>query len=94
MSLKVMPLQFWNSSRYGDSATALRSLFQDLTILLGKKIVPHVQPKLQVADLEAASSCPITCYSGEETTSYLASAFFQCVVGEPGLLSASFSSGL
>ncbi|KAK4823878.1 hypothetical protein QYF61_007826 [Mycteria americana] len=41
---------------------------------------PNIQSKLPLAQLEAISSCPITCYLGEETDPHLSTASFQAVV--------------
>ncbi|KAK4826991.1 hypothetical protein QYF61_013091 [Mycteria americana] len=60
-----------NTSRDGDSTTSLGSLFQCLITLSSK-------PPL--AQLEAISSCSITCYLGEETDPHLSTASFQVVV--------------
>ncbi|KAK4825912.1 hypothetical protein QYF61_003407 [Mycteria americana] len=46
----------------------------------GEKNFPHIQSKPSLAQLEAISSCPIACYSGEETESHLATTSFQVVV--------------
>ncbi|KAK4824973.1 hypothetical protein QYF61_022499, partial [Mycteria americana] len=46
--------------------------------LKGKqKIVPNIQSKPPLAQLEAISSCPITCYLGEEIDPHLATTSFQ-----------------
>ncbi|KAK4817040.1 hypothetical protein QYF61_026166 [Mycteria americana] len=41
---------------------------------------PNIQSKPPLAQLEAISSCPITCYLGEETDPHLSTASFQAVV--------------
>ncbi|KAK4827917.1 hypothetical protein QYF61_022365, partial [Mycteria americana] len=41
---------------------------------------PNIQSKPPLAQLEAISSCPITCYLGEETDPHLSTASFQVVV--------------
>ena len=69
-----------NTSRDGDSTTSLGSLFQCLTTLSVKTIFPNIQPKPPLAQHEAISSCPITCYLGEESNPLLATASFQVVV--------------
>ncbi|KAK4830681.1 hypothetical protein QYF61_012850, partial [Mycteria americana] len=46
----------------------------------GEEIVPNTQSKPPLAQLEAISSRPITCYLGEETDPHLATASFQVVV--------------
>ncbi|KAK4826112.1 hypothetical protein QYF61_005250 [Mycteria americana] len=38
---------------------------------------PHIQSKPPLAQLEAISSCPITCYLGEETDPHLTTTSFQ-----------------
>ncbi|KAK4814535.1 hypothetical protein QYF61_022254 [Mycteria americana] len=69
-----------NTSRDGDSNTSLGSLFQGLTTLSVKKIFPNIQSKPPMVQLEAISSCPITCYLGEETDPHLSTTSFQVVV--------------
>jgi len=44
-----------------------------------EEIVPNVQPKLPVMQLEAISSCPIASYLGKETNPHLATTSFQTV---------------
>ncbi|KAK4829415.1 hypothetical protein QYF61_003979 [Mycteria americana] len=67
--------------RDGDSTTSLGSLFQCLTTLSVKKIIfPNIQSKPPLAQLEAVSSRPITCYLGEETDPHLTTTSFQGVV--------------
>ncbi|KAK4827978.1 LOW QUALITY PROTEIN: hypothetical protein QYF61_022680 [Mycteria americana] len=41
---------------------------------------PNIQSKPPLAQLEAISSCPITCYLGEETSPHLSTTSFQVVV--------------
>ncbi|KAK4822811.1 hypothetical protein QYF61_020094 [Mycteria americana] len=41
---------------------------------------PNIQSKPPLAQLEAISSCPITCYLGEETSPHLTTTSFQVVV--------------
>ncbi|KAK4817862.1 hypothetical protein QYF61_001531 [Mycteria americana] len=41
---------------------------------------PNIQSKPPLVQLEAISSCPITCYLGEETDSHLSTPSFQAVV--------------
>ncbi|KAK4829101.1 hypothetical protein QYF61_002052 [Mycteria americana] len=71
MSLSTSSKRPLNTSRDGDSTTSLGSLFQCLITLSSK-------PPL--AQLEAISSCPITCYLGEETNPHLSTTSFQVVV--------------
>ncbi|KAK4829728.1 hypothetical protein QYF61_006189 [Mycteria americana] len=71
MSLSTSSKRPLNTSRDGDSTTSLGSLFQCLITLSSK-------PPL--AQLEAISSCPITCYLGEETDPHLSTTSFQVVV--------------
>ncbi|KAK4821436.1 hypothetical protein QYF61_020019 [Mycteria americana] len=47
---------------------------------LGEVKFPHIQSKPPLAQLEAISSCPITCYLGEETDPHLSTTSFQVVV--------------
>ncbi|KAK4827829.1 hypothetical protein QYF61_021913 [Mycteria americana] len=46
----------------------------------GEEILPNFQSKPPLAQLEAISSCPVTCYLREETNTHLATASFQVVV--------------
>ena len=71
---------FLNTSRNGDSATSLGSLFQCLTILSVKKVFPNSQAKPPLMQLEAIASHPITSYLGEETNTCLTTTSFQVVV--------------
>ncbi|KAK4810721.1 hypothetical protein QYF61_007695 [Mycteria americana] len=58
---------------------------------------PNIQSQPPLVQLEAISSCPITCYLGEETNTHLATTSFQVVVEsnkvspEPSLLQAKQS---
>ncbi|KAK4816835.1 hypothetical protein QYF61_023899 [Mycteria americana] len=45
-----------------------------------EEIFPNIQSKPPLAQLEAISSCPITCYLGEETDPHLSTTSFQAVV--------------
>ncbi|KAK4816344.1 hypothetical protein QYF61_015658 [Mycteria americana] len=45
-----------------------------------EEIVPHIQSKPPLAKLEAISSRPMTCYSGEETDTHLTTTSFQVVI--------------
>ncbi|KAK4826281.1 hypothetical protein QYF61_006728, partial [Mycteria americana] len=47
---------------------------------LGEEKFPNIQSKPPLAQLEAISSCPITCYLGEETNPHLSTTSFQVVV--------------
>ncbi|KAK4831163.1 hypothetical protein QYF61_015633 [Mycteria americana] len=47
---------------------------------LGEEKFPNIQSKPPLEQLEAISSCPITCYLGEETDPHLATTSFQAVV--------------
>ncbi|KAK4824899.1 hypothetical protein QYF61_021414 [Mycteria americana] len=47
---------------------------------LGEEIFPNIQSKPPLAQLEAISSRPITCYLGEETDPHLSTASFQVAV--------------
>ena len=46
----------------------------------GKEFFPGSQPKPSLVQLEAVSSCPLTCYLGKETYPHLATTSFQVVV--------------
>ncbi|KAK4817835.1 hypothetical protein QYF61_000670 [Mycteria americana] len=48
--------------------------------LLGEEKFPNIQSKPPLVQLEAISSCPITCYLGEETDPHLSTTSFQAVV--------------
>ena len=80
MSLSTMSTHLLNTSRDGDSATFLGSLFQCLTTLPVKKFFLISNLNLTWVQLEAVSSCRITCYLKEETNTHLAAASFQVVV--------------
>ncbi|PKU48777.1 rna-directed dna polymerase from mobile element jockey-like [Limosa lapponica baueri] len=43
----------------------------------GEEIFPNIESEPPLAQLEAMSSCPITCYLGEDTDSHLATTSFQ-----------------
>jgi len=60
-----------NTSRDGDSAISLGSLFQCLNTL-SEKIFPNIQSESPLAQFEAIPSCPITSYLGEEANPHLA----------------------
>ncbi|KAK4824504.1 hypothetical protein QYF61_015902 [Mycteria americana] len=47
---------------------------------LGEEKFPNIQSKPPLAQLEDISSCPITCYLGEETDPHLSTTSFQVVV--------------
>ncbi|KAK4827068.1 hypothetical protein QYF61_013709 [Mycteria americana] len=47
---------------------------------LGEEKFPNIQSKPPLAQLEAISSCPITCYLGEETDPHLSTTSFQVAV--------------
>jgi len=52
----------------------------------GEDIFPDIESKPRLAQPEAISSRPTTCYVGEETDSHLTTASFQ-VVAESGVVS-------
>ncbi|KAK4808466.1 hypothetical protein QYF61_005783 [Mycteria americana] len=60
----------------GDLANSLGSLFQCDNPFSEVKF-PNIQSKPPLAQLEAISSCPITCYLGEETDPHLSTTSFQ-----------------
>ncbi|KAK4823482.1 hypothetical protein QYF61_002546 [Mycteria americana] len=62
--------------RDGDSTTSLGSLFQFDNPFSEVKF-PDIQSKPPLVQLEAISSCPITCYLGEETDPHLSTTSFQ-----------------
>jgi len=80
MSLSTRPTCYLNTSRDGDSTTSLGSLFQCLTTLSVKKFFLISNLKLPLVQLEVISSCPITCYLGEETDTHLATTTLQVAV--------------
>ena len=45
-----------------------------------EEIFPNIQSEPPLAQLEAVSSRPITCYLGKETNTHLVTTFFQVVV--------------
>ncbi|KAK4818296.1 hypothetical protein QYF61_010438 [Mycteria americana] len=72
MSFKY--LQGWQLNHFpGQPVPMLDNLF-------GEDIFPNTQSKPPLAQLEAISSCPITCYLGEETNPHLSTTSFQVVV--------------
>lgn len=58
MSLRNTSLNFLQTSRDGDSITALGSLFQYLITLSGKKFFPDIQPDPPLAQFEATATHP------------------------------------
>lgn len=50
--------------------------------LFHEEIFPSTQPKPPLAQLEAISSCPTTCYLGEEIDPHKVPTCFQGVVDE------------
>lgn len=59
--------------------------------LFREEILPSIQSKPPLVELEGISSFPVTCYVGEETDSYMASPSSQAVVESQGPPWASFS---
>lgn len=57
------------------------SSFLRLTTLFHEKILPHVQPKHPLAQLETVSSCPITRYLRKERDTILTATSFQTAGG-------------
>ncbi|KAK4821747.1 hypothetical protein QYF61_000808, partial [Mycteria americana] len=51
---------------------------------------PNIQSKPPLAQLEAISSCPITCYLGEETDPHLTTTSFQTSAPDPSPASLPF----
>ena len=45
-----------------------------------EEIFPNIQSKPPLVQSEAVSSCPITCYLGEETNTHLVTTSFQVAV--------------
>jgi len=66
-----MSTHLLNTSRDGDSTTSLGSLFQCLIALSRKKFFPDTKPKPPLVQLDAISSCPVTCYLTKETDIHL-----------------------
>ena len=69
---------FSNTSRDGDSTTSLGSLFQCLTTLSLKNF--FLISNLNLTQLEAIASCPITSYLGEAANTCLTTTSFQVVI--------------
>lgn len=63
------------------SSTLEQHSFLRLTTLFHEKILPHVQPKHPLAQLETVSSCPITRYLRKERDTILTATSFQTAVG-------------
>lgn len=55
----------------GDSASSLSPLVLMLDNIFGEENFPDIQSKLPLAQLEAISFCPVTCYFEEDTISHL-----------------------
>ncbi|KAK4816196.1 hypothetical protein QYF61_012661 [Mycteria americana] len=67
-------LQGWRLNHFpGQSVPMLDNPFSEVKF-------PNIQSKPPLAQLEAISSCPITCYLGEETDPHLSTTSFQVVV--------------
>ncbi|KAK4827689.1 hypothetical protein QYF61_020823 [Mycteria americana] len=64
-------LQGWRLSHFPEQPVPM------LDNPLGEEKIPNIQSKPPLAQLEAISSCPITCYLGEETDPHLATTSFQ-----------------
>lgn len=64
----------------GDSTTFLGSQCQCLAILSVNNFFPDIQSQPLLAQLDAASSHPVTCCLEEETTSHVATPSIQAVV--------------
>ncbi|KAK4816629.1 hypothetical protein QYF61_019328 [Mycteria americana] len=68
---KAKPSFGWKLNRFpGQPVPVLENPF-------GEEIFPNIQSKPPLAQLEAISSCPITCYMGEETDPHLSTTSFQ-----------------
>ncbi|KAK4832297.1 hypothetical protein QYF61_021696 [Mycteria americana] len=64
-------LQGWRLNRFpGQPVPMLDNPFSEVKF-------PNIQPKPPLAQLEAISSCPVTCYLGEETDPHLSTTSFQ-----------------
>lgn len=77
---------FLNTYRSGSSTTSLSILFQCLTTLSVWKCFPFIQSKPPLAQLEAISSHPTTCYLGEEADPHLAIASLQVLLVSEAVL--------
>jgi len=78
MSLSAMTTRLLNTSRCLN-----RSPGQPVPMLdnpFGEVIFPNIQSKPPLVQLGAVSSCPVTCYLGEETATHLTTTAFQVVV--------------
>ncbi|KAK4815582.1 hypothetical protein QYF61_004797 [Mycteria americana] len=70
-AVAVVPQQGWRLNHFpGQPAPMLDNPFSE-------EKFPNIQSKPPLAQLEAISSCPITCYLGEETDPHLATTSFQ-----------------
>lgn len=78
MSLSTKSNLSLNSPRDGESTTSLGNPFQCLTTLSEKKCL--LISSLNLAQLKAIPSCPITGYLGEDTNPQLPTPSFQVVV--------------
>ncbi|KAK4811013.1 LOW QUALITY PROTEIN: hypothetical protein QYF61_015717 [Mycteria americana] len=82
--IKFVSLQFRVKDVVGDYGWRLNHFpGQSVPMLdnpLGEEKFPNIQSKPPLAQLEAISSCPITCYLGEETDPHLSTTSFQVVV--------------
>ena len=77
MSLSTTSKRFLNTSRDGDSTTSLGSLIPVVNNPFCKEVLPDIQPKLTLAQLQAISPHPVTCHQWEETNPALTISTFQ-----------------
>ncbi|KAK4821657.1 hypothetical protein QYF61_026755 [Mycteria americana] len=82
--VQAMSSQFLQENAVGNDGWRLNHFpGQSVPMLdnpLGEEKFPNIQSKPPLAQLEAISSCPITCYLGEETDPHLSTTSFQVVV--------------
>ena len=62
MLLRALSKCLLNTDRLGGSTTSLGSLFQGLTTLLVKKVLPNIKSKPPLVQFWTIPTCPITGY--------------------------------
>ncbi|KAK4822070.1 hypothetical protein QYF61_009331, partial [Mycteria americana] len=71
LSFPLAPVKGWGLNHFPGQPVPM------LDNPLGEEKFPNIQSKPPLAQLEAISSCPITCYLGEETDPHLSTTSFQ-----------------
>ncbi|KAK4827151.1 hypothetical protein QYF61_015105 [Mycteria americana] len=75
--LKLLQKKGWRLNHFpGQPVPMLDNLFSE-------EKFPNIQSKPPLAQLEAISSCPITCYLGQETDPHLSTTSFQPLFPKP-----------